>query len=378
MNNTISDWNKSDYVEIYTRQLKQNPLWYDPALQLWVACGYRYCKALLLSSDAHVPEIDVPGNSPLNQQARMLIVNLVRINNGFQHRAARGAAMFIWQRLNKIDTAEVLQDLLAQAAIEKGFDFVDMVAKKLPIQLLLRGLTIEGADAEYIAENLPSLIKVMLPVKTEAGVSVINPVVERVYAIAERYVIDQGLTGEQEQIELMACNLVGLFIQCYDGGRGLLCNALLNLAAIRKDGGVKQNDSFYFEKLINETLRLHAPVHNTRRVATNDIRLDDYTIKAGETILLVLAAANLDESVFNHPIVFDLNRGNSDQHLTFGVGGHNCLARYFSVGMAADACRFLAGKYHKIDILQSEFIYEAPLNVRLVKQLITSFSNEGL
>ena len=209
----------------------------------------------------------------------------------------------------------------------------------------------------------------MLPNNTGQHTERLNPVVETVYNLAEKYAGRAGLlNGEKDWDEAIICNLVGLFIQCYDAGRGLLCNALLNMA---KYADHKSTD---WKLLINETLRDDPPVHNTRRIAAGDIVIDRQTIKAGETIMAVLAAANLDDAVFTDPTRFDLTRENSDRHLTFGTGGHNCLAKYFCIDMAVEVCRFLAENYGQINILQKKFTYEPQLNVRLVKQLMVRFS----
>lgn len=55
-------------------------------------------------------------------------------------------------------------------------------------------------------------------------------------------------------------------------------------------------------------MRFDPPVQNTRRFAIEDIRLGDLTIRAGEQVLLILAAANRDPSEFPIPDRFDLDR----------------------------------------------------------------------
>jgi len=363
MNYTISDWNHADYLAIYTGQLKSNPLYFDPVLHTWVAYSYEYCRALLLSDDVHVPELDIPENS--SAQARLLIAKLVRISNGGQHEASREAAMFIYQKIFRTDVSQLLESLLLGTEEESSFDFVERVAKKLPILLILTGLGITGEDEAFISTNLSSLTRVMLPVKTAEDIVLINAVVDRIYAIAEKFVIAQNCSSDPEAVAL---------IQCYDAGRGLLCNALVKMASPGNGHNLNGTDDLLYKGLVIETLRLNPPVHNTRRVIVNDIRLGDQTLRAGETVLIVLAAANIDPAVFRDTLVFDISRSNNDQHLTFGIGGHNCLAKYFSINMAADACKFLAGKYHNINLLQKEFTYEPQLNVRLVKQLMIGLS----
>jgi len=375
MNNTILNWDNADHRTIYSRQLKDHPLYYDPNLKIWVAYSYEYCKALLLNDDAHVPEPVIDDNSPMNDKTKLLLRKLVRISNNEQHLASRDAAMTIFQSINAISVDLVLEQLLERADTKDGFDWVEVVSKQLPILVILKGLGFKEEDSDFIKANLATLVRVMLPNKTVEDVDAINPVVNRFYSVAERYVISHNLAGgQQETTELIICNLIGLFIQCYDGGRGLLCNSLLSLARQLDQQQLNKNDNAFYKNLVTETLRWDPPVHNTRRVAVRDICLGKEVIKAGETVMIVLAAANLDPDVFKQPSKFYLARGNNDQHLTFGLGGHNCIAKYLSIGMAADTCRFLANNYQNINILQKEFTYEPQLNVRLIRQLMINLS----
>lgn len=373
MNNTILNWNGTDYTEVYARQLQQNPLYYDPILKVWITYSYEYCKAILLNSDAHVPEPVIGDDSPLNGKARLLIRKMARINNSQVHAAARTAAMAMYQRVSAVAVDDVLEILLADINTKGGFDWVEAVATQLPVRLIAKGLGFDEQDSLFVIENIEPMARIMLPNKTDDDVKKINAVIDRFYELAEKYAVADVL-GDAEEIELNTCNLIGLFIQSYDGGWGLLCNTLLSLWSQNKNSASTRNDNSWYKKLVNETLRLDPPVHNTRRVATKDILLGGKTIKAGETISIVLAAANLDPAVFKDPEKFDITRGNIEQHLTFGLGGHNCVARYLNINMAADACNFLMNRYQHIDILQKEFNYEPKLNVRLISRLMVSLS----
>jgi len=367
MNNTISNWNGTDYRSIYLRQLKENPIYFDQDLNTWIVYSYAHCKTILHHSDALVPEL--PVNDKLNEKGRLLINKMVRLSNGEQHHAFRAAAMTVFQKLKNASTGQLLKELLADVSTTDGFDWVEVVAKQLPIRLILKGLDFDNEDSNYIAANLQSLARIMLPNKTERDIQLLNPVVEVVYYLAEKYACRLGLlTGENEMDEMAICNLIGLFIQSYDAGRGLLCNSLLNRTKCTSGNGTD------WKKLVNETLRYDPPVHNTRRVAARDISIGGQTIKERDTVMVVLAAANLDDSVFIKPDEFDVMRSNNHEHLTFGLGGHNCVAKYFCIDMAVDVCRFIADNYPRIRILQKEFIYEPQLNVRLVKQLMVGLS----
>jgi len=366
---TILNWNGTDYRGIYLRQLKENPTYYDESLKLWVVYSYDYCKTVLLSADMHVPEPIINDDSSMNDTVRLLLRSFTRLNNHSNHQAARGAAIAVFQKIKQADTAGLLKDLLANLPTAGGFDWEQVIAQQLPARLICARLGVDSVDTEYIAANLKDMVPIMSTNKTEELIAKLNPVAEAFYVIAQRKLAVLGLlTDEREIDELMVCNLVGLFIQSYDGGRGLLNNTLMRLAACWDE--INDND---YKNLVNETLRRDPPVHNTRRVAVKDVSIGGKIIKAGETVLVVLGAANLDEAVFKEAERFDLNRLNADQHLTFGLGGHNCLAKYFCIDMAVEMCRFVKENYGRIEILQDKFEYEPQLNVRLVKQLMVSF-----
>ena len=76
---------------------------------------------------------------------------------------------------------------------------------------------------------------------------------------------------------------------------------------------------------VEEILRLDSPVQLTARVARKDVAVAGMRIKAGELVVIYLAAANRDPSVFPDPHRFDIERANAGRHLAFSGGRHFCL-----------------------------------------------------
>lgn len=62
------------------------------------------------------------------------------------------------------------------------------------------------------------------------------------------------------------------------------------------------------------------------RVATEDVRIGEVSIKAGEGVIVSSLSANWDPSVFENPGELDVERG-ARHHLTFGFGPHQCLGQ---------------------------------------------------
>ncbi|GAA2070486.1 cytochrome P450 [Williamsia deligens] len=75
----------------------------------------------------------------------------------------------------------------------------------------------------------------------------------------------------------------------------------------------------------DEMLRLRSPVQMTARTAVRATDVAGTTLPADRLILLVLAGANRDPSVFPDPDRFDVSRENANKHHAFSGGRHFCL-----------------------------------------------------
>ena len=76
---------------------------------------------------------------------------------------------------------------------------------------------------------------------------------------------------------------------------------------------------------VEEILRLDSPVQLSARVAVRDTEVAGRQVRAGETVVIYLAAANRDPAVFTDPNRFDVTRPNAGRHLAFSGGRHFCL-----------------------------------------------------
>lgn len=75
---------------------------------------------------------------------------------------------------------------------------------------------------------------------------------------------------------------------------------------------------------VEELLRYDPPVQLTGRTALEETEVCGQVVRAGEPVLIMLAAANRDPSVFADPDRLDLSRGTM-RHLAFGLGIHFCM-----------------------------------------------------
>ncbi|AEH10200.1 MULTISPECIES: cytochrome P450 [Protofrankia] len=80
---------------------------------------------------------------------------------------------------------------------------------------------------------------------------------------------------------------------------------------------------------VDEMLRYDPPVHFTIRVALADITVSGHRFRRGDGVVVLMASAGRDESVFPDADTFDITRyagaTPARRHLGFGLGPHYCL-----------------------------------------------------
>lgn len=75
---------------------------------------------------------------------------------------------------------------------------------------------------------------------------------------------------------------------------------------------------------IEETLRMHAPVKSTFRLARRSTTVGGVDVPAGSTVMVCPGATNRDPGRFDNPHEFRLDRANFREHMAFGRGVHSC------------------------------------------------------
>ena len=92
---------------------------------------------------------------------------------------------------------------------------------------------------------------------------------------------------------------------------------------------LKGNPSL-MESAVSEIIRWQTPISHMRRTALADSDLAGKTIKKGDKVVMWYISGNRDESVFENAALFDIERKNVRQHLSFGGGIHRCMGRRLS------------------------------------------------
>ena len=132
-------------------------------------------------------------------------------------------------------------------------------------------------------------------------------------------------------------------------------------------------DRSLVETLVEEMLRIEAPVGGLFRQAKVDVEINGTAIPAGDHMWLLFASANRDECKFAQPDRVDLDRTNVKEHLAFGNGEHFCPGAGLARTEARIAVNLVLDRLHDLALAPgNDFQFEDSFVLRGLKRLVVS------
>jgi cytochrome P450 len=198
----------------------------------------------------------------------------------------------------------------------------------------------------------------------------VDTVLSRRTASGADDVVGRLLAGESQdrlsEEELFA-NIVLLLIAGHENSTSLIGNGaamLLELPDVRAE---LARDPTRWPAAIEELMRLVTPNQFIRRQASEDIARGDHTIRAGDAVLLILAAANRDPEAFPEPDRFVFDRPNR-QTVALGHGIHYCLGAPLARLEGRVALQTVFERWPAVRQV-GDLVYADNFNVRLLHSL---------
>jgi cytochrome P450 len=237
------------------------------------------------------------------------------------------------------------------------FDFVEEIAKQLPIRVLARLLGSPDEDTDpliawgdrMIGNTDPELTDVLhdspeseryrlLPFRSPAALELFE-YGHRLAAERRREPSDDlvsklvhaEIDGERLSEREFDTMFLLLVVAGNETTRQAIAHGMLALAQHRDQWErLREDPELVWTAGADEILRWSSPVLHFRRTATRDVELRGQTIRAGEKAVVWYVSANFDEEVFEDPLRFDVGR-RPNPHVTFGGGGpHYCLGAHLA------------------------------------------------
>lgn len=173
-----------------------------------------------------------------------------------------------------------------------------------------RGEGLAGAHPEFTA-----YVDAMIRVRRDADA----PPDDFITRLLQTEVDGRRLTDVEARTQL-----VFLFISGNETTRHLISNLTYVLATRPDVLTAVQDDRDLVPNLIEETLRLMPPIQFLMRTCTHATTFADAAMGADDKVAFGVASANRDETHFDDPQEFRLDRPDPRGHLGFGGGPHVC------------------------------------------------------
>jgi cytochrome P450 len=100
---------------------------------------------------------------------------------------------------------------------------------------------------------------------------------------------------------------------------------------------------------VEEILRWTSPVNYMKRVVADDVDFHGQQLCKGDNVVLFYASANRDETIFDDPFTFRIDRA-PNPHLAFGIGEHFCLGSHLARASQRALLSELVGRIDSFEI----------------------------
>jgi cytochrome P450 family 142 subfamily A polypeptide 1 len=323
--------------ERYAWMRANAPVYFDARNGLW---GFASYDAVLAAEKDAKTFSNAGGSRPVNPPLPMMIdmddpdhwKRRKLVNKGFTPRRVRDSEDWIRQ----------VCDEIIDAVCERGeCDFVNDVAAPLPM-ILIGDLL--GVAPENRAELLQWSDDMLTSLDTKATEEQITKSMEAAtgyaefctHAVAQRQtnptddlmsiLVHAEVDGDRLSPEDILYESLLILIGGDETTRHVISGGMEQLILHPEQRKVLVDDPAKIEAGVEEMLRWVTPIKSMCRTVTRDTTFFGQELASGQECLLLYEAANFDETKFNDPETFDIER-NPKEHIAFGFGAHYCLGQ---------------------------------------------------
>lgn len=367
---------KHEPYPYYVELRRNEPVKWLPGLQAWGVARYDDIDALLkdgqtFSSGQFWPALlgeydPVPEEAPLISMDPPFHMQLRRIaNKAFVPSKVNGLRDRTYEIANQL-----IDDIIAKHGDEGEFDFAWEFTALYPVTVVAEVL---GVPTERRAE-----FKVWVDdVLSAANRAAYGPEKLAHIKASSKKMRDFFEELYDERVQNLGDDLISTFIQTEVDGQKLNRNQVLSMAILLLIGGVETTtnllgttlielhrhrevfdrvlaDHSLIPPVLEEVLRYNPPVQIIFRHTTAEVEIAGVKIPAGSAIMPILASANRDETKFENPEVFDIDRKIEVPLMSFGQGPHFCLGNYLSRMEAKSALEVVFSRFSLIEPVSDE------------------------
>ncbi len=394
----------------YWAMRHEDPVHYDPGLDMWLVSRYEDLQAVLADPITFSVEAGYK-----EQYAKGYIEDfkeiLERDGGGFfpdaimtdppQHTRIRKLmeGAFTAHRVKQLEPeiSKVVSGLIDKFADKGGADGVKDFAVPMTIEIICAQLGLDTFDPQEIQRwSLAITAQIGRMQDREQMVENAREICDLqnylIAAIRERQEnprddmlsdLVHARTEDEEHPTLTFKEVVSLARALLIAGNETTATALGNLLFIlatqpdlAQELYDNVDDERYTTRFVEEILRLEPPVRGLSRMTTKEVELGGVTLPKGAHMLNLYASGNDDETVFECPRKFDMNRPNIGRHVAFGGGVHRCVGLALARMEVKVAAREFVKRLKdiKLEIPIEDIRYLPTIATRSIEHLPLSFS----
>jgi cytochrome P450 len=267
-----------------------------------------------------------------------------------EHREFRKVAsgFFTPRSIHRLDeiVAECAREQIDKLGSEGETDFVESIAQRHPLRVLSTILGIDKEDEDLILELTQQLFASEDPDLQREGedrAEASKTLIADFGALFTRILEDRRANPRDDLASLLAnakmadgspmgpVETFGYYLIVFTAGHDTTRNAISGgMEALLQNPGELQKlcaNPSLAKSTVEEVVRWTSPVNYMKRLLLEDVELHGTKMKAGEQLVMFYASANRDDTVFDDPFRFDIER-HPNRHLGFGTGEHFCLGAH--------------------------------------------------
>jgi hypothetical protein len=224
--------------------------------------------------------------------------------------------------LSENDEADFVEDIAAIHPVRMLCELLGIPRSQEQQVLRLAKLIFAGSDPELTeGDRATRFGEVLTFCRDLTSTRQARPTDDLASAIANATIDDEPI-GMFEVIS----NLLVLLGAGHDTTASAISGGLLALIQHPRELEKLRSDPSLVPTAAEEIIRWVTPTTNFMRTATADVELGGAKIAKGDDVCLSYASANRDESVFDAPFEFRVDR-HPNPHLGFGIGTHGCIGQ---------------------------------------------------
>jgi cytochrome P450 len=340
----------ADPTGFYAELAQNRPIYRDDAMDMWVVSSAETVTATLACPHLGVrPNEERIPKAIQGTAAGEIFGRLVRMTDGAQHAPLKTAIARAIDSLEPDLVTSACRDSI-QLLLPISADHLERFVFNVPVYVVRRLLGFPDPELPRLSNLMRDLVSAFSPLGTAeqiaAGARAAGELLDLISAVNGPLfnALENAMRENGCDLELdLPANAIGLMFQSYEGTAGLIGNVVKRYSA-------HDLESALLRSLILKSLQYDSVVQNTRRFAHASCAIEGCQIAAGDRLLVVLAAANLDAET---------------PDFSFGAGVHACPGRELALTIAESAISGLLVSGLDFSSLSFSDEYRASLNTRI-------------